>query len=226
MVKINQKMSELSTSEDVINGIFVTASLHPPPPTIKAPSELNATEKNNNHNHNHVNRMPSMSPSAVSTPPRQLEENNDNDDHNHDRMPPTFPSINNNSTSSVLPPPPPAPNDSNQGSASMSPSSNNASLPSINAPPCMNSNDAYRKCTHNDVIDDSSLTHTEPISRVPYNCKGWIIKENKKDSPKRKLIEIICYYCPSEPPKLVDQNGLHRHLQAKHSTVPELKLTI
>ena len=205
-MKINQKISELSTTEDIINRICVTTSLHPAPPTIQAPSQLNAAEMNDNLNHNHINRLPSISPSAISTPPPQLEENTDNTNHNHNRRPPTSPFINNNSTSSMLPPSPPSPttNDSNPGCALMSLSANNASSPCNNAPPPgMNSNGVYGKCKHNDIIEDSSVTHTEPISKVSFKCKGRIFKGKKKDSPKRKLQLIICHYCPSEPPKLV-----------------------
>ena len=80
-----------------------------------------------------------------------------------------------------------------------------------------------RQYKHNEVIENPSLTHIDSKSQRTFNCKGWIFKKSANRTQRLKL--VICDFCPSEPPKLVDQCGLRRHLESKHSNESELNIS-
>ena len=95
--------------------------------------------------------------------------------------------------------------------------------PSVNVPSINQTKQKKIQRKHNEVLEDPSITHIDSKSGRAFQCKGWIFKISKNRTQKLKL--VICDFCESEPPKLVDQCGLRRHLESIHRNEVELKIT-
>ena len=104
---------------------------------------------------------------------------------------------------------------------------NNTMPPSVNAPSINQTKQKkkrqYKQRKHNEVEEIPSMTHIDNKSGRTFQCKGWIFKVFENRTQRLKL--VICDFCKSEPPKLIDQCGLRRHLESKHRNESELKIT-